>query len=93
MARVRMVTRTVDVTVAEVMQIDVNTAEVKIVIYELPGKFTDNDAILKSINNDIPVSIKAVAVQSVNTKEVLYGMPEIDFIKMAKVLPPRTQTE
>lgn len=90
MARVRMVTRTVDVTVAEVMQIDVNTAEVKIVTYELSGKFTDNDAILKSINKDIPVSIKAVAVQSVNTKEVLYGMPEIDFIKMAKVLPPRT---
>ena len=93
MARERMVTRTVEVTVADVMQIDVKTAEVKILTYELSGKYADTNSILKQLNKDTPEEIKVVAVQSTDTKEVLYGMPEADFIRMAKVLPPRTSTE
>lgn len=94
MARVRMVTRTVVVTVAEVMCVDVTTAEVKIANLELSGSFADNEALLKAIKkayeND---TYKCVAVQSTEEKEVLYGMEEIEFIKLAKVLPPRTKTE
>ena len=94
MARVRMVTRTVIVTVAEVMCVDVTTAEVQIKKLELSGSFVDNDTLLKAIKkayeND---TFKCVAVQEVDEKEVLYGMEEIEFIKLAKVLPPRTKTE
>lgn len=94
MARVRMVTRTVVVTVAEVMCVDVTTAEVQIKELELSGSFSDNETLLKAIkklyeNN----SFKCVAVQEVTEKEVLYGMEEIEFIKLAKVLPPRSKTE
>lgn len=93
MARVRMVTRTVEVTVAEVMQININTAEVKILTYELSGKYADTNSILKQLNKDTPEEIKVVAVQSTDTKEVLYGMSEADFIRIAQILPPRTSTE
>lgn len=94
MARVRMVTRTVVVTVAEVMCVDVTTAEVQIKKLEMSGSFADNDTLLKAIKkqheND---SFKCVAVQGTEEKEVLYGMEEIEFIKLAKVLPPRAKTE
>lgn len=94
MARVRMVTRTVVVTVVEVMCVDVTTAQVQINEIEVSGSYTDNEVLLKAIKkqheND---SFKCVAVQSATEKEVLYGMEEIEFIKLAKVLPPRSKTE
>ena len=94
MARERMVTRTVELTIAEVMTLNVTTAEVKTIAYEVGGGLTDEKAVLKAVRklheND---TFKCVAVQSISTKEILYGMPEIDFIKHAKVLPPRTKTE
>ena len=92
MARVRMVTRTIEVSVCEVMCVNISTAEVSVNTYELSGKL-DNTSILKVLSTQLDENIKAVAVQSVEIKEVLYGMSEIDFIKLAKVLPPRTSSE
>lgn len=94
MARERMVTRTVEVTVAEVMCIDVTTAEVTVVSYDISGKFSTKEDILKSLKKAYESdTYKVVNVQSTETKEILYGMPEIDFIRMAKVLPPRGTQE
>lgn len=94
MARVRMVTRTVVVTVAEVMCVDVTTAQVQINELELSGSFSDNETLLKAIKKLYEKdSFKCVAIQEVTEKEVLYGMEEIEFIKLAKVLPPRSKTE
>lgn len=94
MARVRMVTRTVVVTVVEVMCVDVTTAGVQIKELELSGSFTDNETILKALKKLYETdTFKVVAVQDVDEKEVLYGMEEIEFIKLAKVLPPRSKTE
>ena len=91
MARERMVTRTVVETVAEVMCLDVTTAEVKIVDYKISGSFTDYNTILKAIKKAYETdTYKCVAVQSTIEREVLYGMKEIDFIRLAKVLPPRS---
>lgn len=93
MARVRMVTRTIDKTVTEVMQINVDTAEVKIETYHIIGKLTSNEEILKNLNNDsklVSENIKAVKVEHFEHIEVLYGMSEIDFINNAEILPPRT---
>lgn len=90
MARERMVTRTVVVTVAEVMCLDVTTAQVDIKDIEISGSFDTKDSILKSIKKAHETdTYKCVAVQDVTEKEVLYGMKEIDFIRLAKVLPPR----
>ena len=94
MARERMITRTVEVTVAEVMCIDVTTAEVTVVSYDISGKFSTKEDILKSLKKAYETeTYKIVNVQSIETKEILYGMPEIDFIRVARVLPPRGTQE
>lgn len=94
MARERMVTRTVELSVAGVMTLDTTTAKVEIIAYEIGGGLTDEKAILKAVKKLHETdTFKCVSVQSVTTKEILYGMSEIDFIKHAKVLPPRTKTE
>lgn len=85
-----MVTRTVIHTSAEVMTLDVTTAEVQVRTYDIGGKHTDED-LLKSLqkifNTD---TLKLVHLESQTCKEVLLGMDEEDFIRIAKVLPPRT---
>ncbi len=94
MARERMVTRTVELTIAEVMCLDVTTATVKVVPYEVGGGLTDEKAILKVIKKLHETdTYKCVSVQSVTTNEILYGMPEIDFIKYATIMPPRSNKE
>lgn len=94
MARERMVTRTVELTIAEVMTLDTATAKVETIAYEVGGGLTDEKSILKAVKKLHETdTFKCVSVVSVTFKEILYGMPEIDFIKHAKVLPPRTKTE
>lgn len=91
MARERMVTRTVELTIAEVMTLDTTTAEVRIIPYEIGGGLTDPAAILKAVKKLYETeSFKCVAVQSVAVKEILYGMTEAEFIANAKILPPRS---
>ena len=98
MARERMVTRTVVVTMVEVMCVNVETAEVQVNTYELSGTYADAETALKATKKVYETAtFKCVAVQGMSEKEVLYGMKEIDFIRLAKVLPPRntnsTETE
>ena len=94
MARERMVTRTVELTIAEVMCLDTNTAEVSIKSYEIGGGLTDEKAILKAVKKLHETdTFKCVSLQGVKVQEILYGMSEIDFINHAKILPPRTKTE
>lgn len=94
MARERMVTRTVELTIAEVMCLDTTTAEVKVNAYEIGGGLTDEKAILKTVKKLYETdTFKCVSVQTVTVKEILYGMTEIDFINHAKILPPRTKIE
>lgn len=94
MARERYVTRTVELSVCEVMCMDVTTAEVKINTYEVGGGITENGALLKAIKKLHETDdFKCVAITKVVTKEILYGMPESDFIRLAKILPPRGNKE
>lgn len=91
MARIKMVTRTVDITVVKVMCLNMESMQGEVRTFELTGLYNDNDSVIKDVKklyeSDI---IKPVAVVDTETKEVLYGMTELDFIKLAKVLPPRT---
>ena len=94
MARVRMVTRTVVVTGVQVMCLEVTKAEVQVKNYELSGTYESNEVILKALKKLYETdTFKVVAVQEVDEKEVLYGMEEIDFIRLARVLPPRGSKE
>lgn len=89
MARKRMVTRTVEQTTAQVMTIDVTTSEVQIRTYDIGGKYTDED-LLKNLQKIFQTgTIKLVHIEEQTCKEVLLGMDEEDFIRLAQVLPPR----
>lgn len=90
MARERMVTRTVELTIVTVMCLNTATAQVESVAYEIGGGFTDENAILKAVKKLHETDThKCVAIQSVEQKAILYGMPESVFIANATVLPPR----
>ena len=90
MGRIRMVTRTVDITVAKVMCLNMESMQGEVCTFELSGLYNDNDSVMKNVKKLYETdTIKPVAVVDTETKEVLYGMTELDFIKLAKVLPPR----
>ena len=89
MARKRMVTRTVMQTKAEVMTLDITTAKVQVSPYDIGGQYTD-DELLKKLQNLFQTdTLKLVHIESQTCNEVLLGMDEEDFIRLAKVLPPR----
>lgn len=90
MARKRMVTRTVEQTTAQVMTLDVTTAEVQVRTYDIGGKYSDEDLLKKLQNLFQTDTLKLVHIEEQICKEVLLGMDEEDFIRLAKVLPPRT---
>lgn len=89
MARKRMVTRTVMQTTAEVMAIDVTTAEVQVHTYDIGGQYNDEELLKKLQKLFQTDTLKFVHIESQTCKEVLLGMNEEDFIRLAKVLPPR----
>lgn len=89
MANVKMVTRTIEQTTAEVMCVDTNTAQVTINTYTIGGAYTDGD-LLKKLKKLFEVDgIVLVKIESQETDQLLLGMTEEDFIRYAKVLPPR----
>lgn len=91
MARERMVTRTVSVSNVQVMCLDTITAEVQVHNYKMNGEYTDFNQAIKAVKKVHETdTFKCVSVMSITMEEVLYGMSELDFIRLAKVLPPRT---
>ena len=94
MARERMITRTVNSTVYECMVVDSVTKQVETVDVAISSAETmTTKALDKAIRNAVPSG--KLFVQTISSKQVetLYGMTEQEFIKLAKVLPPRTKTE
>lgn len=90
MARERMVARTVELSIVKVMCLNTTTAQVETAAYEIGGGLTDEKAILKAVKKLYETdTYKCVAIQSVEQKEILYGMPESEFIAHATILPPR----
>lgn len=90
MARQRMVTRTVNVTTCEVMGLTISQAAVSTIKVQLNGTYADKDSALKAVKKTHETEdYKPTAIISMTTDEILYGMPEEDFIKLASVMPPR----
>lgn len=87
MARERMVTRTINVNEIEAMCVDTNTCEVSIKTLELTGDILTEDKALKMLKKEYETdTLKVVSIQSMNVREELYGMKEIDFLKVASKL-------
>ena len=89
MAREKMVTRTTQQTTAEIMCLNVETAEVEIKSYTIGGSPTDSEILKKLRKIYETETFKLVALQKIETETLLLGMTEEDFIKYATVLPPR----
>lgn len=94
MARERMITRTVCNGVFDVMTVNPETKEVTNYEISVPSYNSLNEKqVLNIIIAELPAPLVHVTHTLVRTEEVLYGMPEVDFMKYAKVLPPRTKSE
>ena len=92
MARTRMITRTINVTTIEAMCVDTTTAEVSIKNLELTGETYTQEKALKMLKNEYETdTFKVVAIQKMEVHEEMYGLKEIDFLKVAQKLDPATR--
>ena len=89
MSRERMVTRTVEEATISALIVHVAEQKTGNAVYRISATIGEENA-LKYIQKHFDTdSVKTVAILSYSVSQTLYGMPEADFIKLAKVLPPR----
>jgi hypothetical protein len=94
MARIAMVTRTVFSQEVEVLCMNVAEVKVETKTVSVLGSISDESALLKVVKSKIETdTLKPVHITKITEKETLYGIPEEEFIKLAKVLPPRGTKE
>ena len=94
MAKEKMVTRTVKVTEANVMCLDIERGEPFNERITISGVFDNPEKLLKACKDVIDTdSKKAVAVVEKKEIEQLYGMTEQAFISFAEILPPRKSND
>ena len=92
MARTRMVTRTINVTAIEAMCVNTLTAEVTIKELELTGETYNEEKALKELKKEYETdTFKVVAIQKMEVHEEMYGLKEIDFLKVVQKLDPATR--
>ena len=93
MARVPMVTRTIQTTRANVMCLDVEKGEPFNKEVILPRTYKDENAMLKQAEKVINTeTVKAVHIVTFEVEETRYGMSEQQFIEVAEVIPPLERT-
>lgn len=90
MARIPMVTRTIQITKANVLCLNIVEGEPFNEVVTLPRTYKDEKSLMKMVEKAINTdSVKAVHVVDTKVEETLYGMSEADFIANAKILPKR----
>ena len=94
MRKEKMVTRTVTKTNCEIMCVNINSAEVIVKNFTVSGKYDNENDLLKTCQGLFETdNLKLVHLSDFSEEEVLLGMPESKFIKLAEVLPPRKITQ
>lgn len=93
MAREKMITRTIVETTARVMCLDVKSAEVTINEFKIGGEWSAKPSKLLERLQELynTTTFKLVNIEDISEEEVLLGMSVEDFMRYAKVLPPRTK--
>lgn len=92
MARKPMVTRTITITKANVLCMDIQTAEPFNKVVTLPRTYKDDKTLMKKVQEVVETdTVKAVHVVDKEEVETLYGMTEQEFIQKAVVLDPETR--
>lgn len=93
MARMRMVTRTVEVNTYSVMTCNTETAEVRTIDFKV-GVIPQSIEPMKYLKKQYETeTLKLCAITGHIKETILYGMEEAEFIKNATVLPPRSTAE
>lgn len=92
MARKPMVTRTITTTKANVLCMDIQSAEPFNKVITLPRTYKDDKTLMKRVREVVETeNIKAVHIVDKEEVETLYGMTEQEFIEKAVVLDPETR--
>lgn len=94
MARTPMITRTIQTTKANVLCLDIVKGEPFNQVVTLPRTYKDEKSLMKQVELAINTgTVKAIHVVDTKVEETLYGMPEADFIAIAKPLPRKESTD
>ena len=90
MARIPMVTRTIQTTTATVLCLNIKEGEPFNKEVVLPRTYKDEKSMMKVVEKIINTEdVKAVHIVHTEVNETLYGMTEQEFISAAHVLPDR----
>lgn len=90
MARIPMVTRTIESTDVTVLCVDINAGEPFNKDITVAGTYKDGKALMKAVEKLINTdTVKAVHIVRTEEKETLYGMSVNEFIEKARILPAR----
>lgn len=94
MARVPMITRTIQTTKCSVLCVDIENKTTTTKEITIPRTYKDEKTMIKQVEKAIAdENIKPVNIITSVVIETLYGMPEQEFIDKATVLPTRGTTE
>ena len=94
MPRKNQVTRTIPITTAKLLLVDVESNETRTEEVQLPRTYKDEKCLLKAAKKAVETeTVKCVHVLDTLVTETLYGMDEADFIKYAEILPPRNTNQ
>lgn len=92
MARERQITRTINVTTATAVCMDITTMENETRALVITGDVPSQDKVLKDLRKLYDTdTFKVVAIKEMTTVEKLYGLSEVDFLKYAVELDPETR--
>ena len=94
MARERVITRTITSIEYVCLTVNMDTKQVEEITVSIPSANTMTDkAREKAIKEVLPPMNTFVQVTAEREIEQLYGMPEADFMKYAKLMPNRPKAE
>ena len=94
MARIKMVTRTIEATKAEVKVVSISSDEITTITTNVSGLFTEttDPTLLKLIKKQTETEdLKVLMVIALTDASELYGMTEAEFMAKAKVLDKETR--
>lgn len=90
--REKMVTRSMKVTEATTLMVNLDTLETEQTVISMPNTYKDDKALMKALTKAYDGSnFKPVHVMSTQVIEKLYGMSEKSFMDNAKELDPKTR--
>ena len=90
--REKMVTRSMKVTNAQALMVNLETQETETQVISIPNVFKDDKALMKALTKSYEGStLKPVHVLSSSVEEKLYGMSEKTFLENAVALDPETR--